>query len=49
MSYPDSHYEKVAKFYLKYGTAALVQNHYPASSVRSVQRWIVECRKRGLL
>jgi len=49
MTYPDSHYEKVARLYRKLGSTALVQNRFPASSLRSVQRWVAECRLRGLL
>jgi hypothetical protein len=47
--YPDSHYEKVAKLYLKHGSIAKVQNHFPNYSESSVRRWVAECRKRGLL
>lgn len=49
MRYPDKHYEKVAKLYLKHGSVAKVQNHFPNYSESSVRRWVAECRKRGLL
>ena len=49
MSYSLSHYEKVAALYKKYGSVERVQDHFPASSVRSVQRWVKKCRETGLL
>ena len=46
----DKHYEKVAKTYRKCkGDVSKMQDHYPDTTIRTVQRWVKECRTRGLI
>jgi hypothetical protein len=48
--YSDKHYEKVAKVYKRCkGNVSKMQDHYPDTSLRSVQRWVKVCRERGLV
>jgi transposase len=45
----DEKLAKVAKFYKKYGNATKVQDHFPDVSVRTIQRWVLKARAKGLL
>lgn len=47
--YRDDHYAKVAALYNETKSAKSVQDHFPNTSLRSVQRWIRACRNRGLI
>lgn len=50
MRYSEDHYEKVAYWWRKTGgVTALIQDHYPHVSIRTVQRWVKRARELGLL